>query len=206
MAYVAPTVRSVGDAVTAADYNIMANDVLDHESRILLAPQRIETVTLTSTGNISFSSIPQTYGSLRIVFRGRAAAATTAVGVGVRFNGDSASNYSFTFTQTNNATVSGGNVTTTSISFGVIAAANADASNYGAGVIDIPQYSVTSTGYKTGVGSGGTGASATVANAYQRSVTGQWHNTAAITSIQVIADNATTTFLAGSFATLIGMP
>lgn len=28
MAYVAPTVRSVGDAVTAADYNIMANDVL----------------------------------------------------------------------------------------------------------------------------------------------------------------------------------
>jgi len=34
MAYVAPTVRSVGDAVTAADYNIMANDVLDHETRI----------------------------------------------------------------------------------------------------------------------------------------------------------------------------
>ena len=28
MAYVAPTVRSVGDAVTAADYNIMANDVI----------------------------------------------------------------------------------------------------------------------------------------------------------------------------------
>jgi hypothetical protein len=28
MAYVAPTIRSVGDAVTAADYNIMANDVL----------------------------------------------------------------------------------------------------------------------------------------------------------------------------------
>ena len=28
MAYVAPTTRSVGDAVTAADYNIMANDVL----------------------------------------------------------------------------------------------------------------------------------------------------------------------------------
>ena len=34
MAYVAPTVRSVGDAVTAADYNIMANDMLDHESLI----------------------------------------------------------------------------------------------------------------------------------------------------------------------------
>jgi hypothetical protein len=28
MAYVAPTIRSVGDAVTAADYNIMANDVI----------------------------------------------------------------------------------------------------------------------------------------------------------------------------------
>lgn len=34
MAYVAPTIRSVGDAVTAADYNIMANDVIDHETRI----------------------------------------------------------------------------------------------------------------------------------------------------------------------------
>ena len=29
MAYVAPTIRSVGDAVTAADYNIMANDVIN---------------------------------------------------------------------------------------------------------------------------------------------------------------------------------
>ena len=29
MAYVAPTVRSVGDAVTAADYNIVANSVID---------------------------------------------------------------------------------------------------------------------------------------------------------------------------------
>ena len=29
MAYVAPTVRSVGDAVTAADYNIMANNDID---------------------------------------------------------------------------------------------------------------------------------------------------------------------------------
>jgi hypothetical protein len=29
MAYVAPTTRSVGDAVTAADYNIMANDVIN---------------------------------------------------------------------------------------------------------------------------------------------------------------------------------
>jgi hypothetical protein len=58
MAYVAPTVRSVGDAVTAADYNIMANDVIDHESR-LTALQRVgyeertTGYTITSVSNIA---------------------------------------------------------------------------------------------------------------------------------------------------------
>lgn len=34
MAYVAPSTINVGDPVTATDYNILVNDVIDHESRI----------------------------------------------------------------------------------------------------------------------------------------------------------------------------
>lgn len=49
MAYVAPTVRSVGDAVTAADYNIMANDVLDHETRIAALPRGVVASTTLAT-------------------------------------------------------------------------------------------------------------------------------------------------------------
>ena len=44
MAYVAPTIRSVGDAVTAADYNIMANDVIN-----LRALANVQSVLLTSS-------------------------------------------------------------------------------------------------------------------------------------------------------------
>lgn len=49
MAYVAPTVRSVGDAVTSADYNIVVNDVIDHETRILNS-ETLTTYTPTASG------------------------------------------------------------------------------------------------------------------------------------------------------------
>ena len=51
MAYVAPTVRSVGDAVTAADYNIMANNDIDFRSY----SNRYARAKLTS-GNITLNS------------------------------------------------------------------------------------------------------------------------------------------------------
>ena len=206
MAYVTPGTVAAGDVATAAAWNVLTNDVIDHESRILLAPQRIETVTLSSNGNISFSSIPQTYSSLRIVFRARAVVAVTAVVMCVRFNGDTGSNYSFQFTRSVNTAVSAGAVVATNIGLGVLPGASADASNFGSGFIDIPQYSVTTTGYKGVTGGGGCPASATVANSIQQNATGQWHNTVPITSVQLVADNATSTFVAGSYATLIGMP
>ena len=51
MAYVAPTVRSVGDAVTAADYNIMANDVID--TRAVLVNLKSTSLTTPTTTTIS---------------------------------------------------------------------------------------------------------------------------------------------------------
>ena len=69
MAYVAPTVRSVGDAVTAADYNIMANDVLDHESRISdVGLYHIATNTISAVNSSSFVSLlTSTYANYRII-------------------------------------------------------------------------------------------------------------------------------------------
>ena len=61
MAYTAPTVRSVGDAVTAADYNIMANDVIALRSQLELTRGRVgvSTAGVTVTFPVSlFTSTP----------------------------------------------------------------------------------------------------------------------------------------------------
>ena len=56
MAYVAPTIRSVGDAVTAADYNIMANDVI--ETAPFFSGWTTYTPTLTSaTGSPTLAAV-----------------------------------------------------------------------------------------------------------------------------------------------------
>jgi len=51
MAYVAPTIRSVGDAVTAADYNIMANDVLALRASQVNVVQAVKLDTFSTTSN-----------------------------------------------------------------------------------------------------------------------------------------------------------
>ena len=204
MAWTTPGTAVAGDVLTAAQWN---SDVRDNSLHLYQnSAQTIEKITLSSTGNISFSSIPQTYSSLRLICRVRAAAAVTAVAYGIRFNGDTTTNYSQQFIQSNNTTVTGGAVSVSNIGFGVCAGASANASNFSAGFVEIPQYSTTTTGYKVISGNGGNSASSTIANAYHRTTSGQWHSTAAITSIQLIADDATSTFVAGSYAILIGMP
>lgn len=204
MAWTTPGTAVAGDVLTATRWN---TDVRDNSLHLYQnTAQTIEKVTLSSTGNISFSSIPQTYSSLRIICRVRAAAAVGATAYGVRFNGDTSVNYSQQFIQSNSSTASGGANIISSIDFGVCAGSSADASNFSAGFAEIPQYSTTTTGYKVLTGQGGNSATSTVANSYHRTATGQWHSTAAITSIQLIADNPTTTFVAGSYAILIGMP
>ena len=53
----------------------------------------LDKVTLgTAASTITFSSIPQTYTDLVMVFDGTAASATYS---GIRFNGDTGNNYSF---------------------------------------------------------------------------------------------------------------
>lgn len=61
LAYVAPTARNVGYSVTAADQNIVANDIVDHESRILRGVESYTTVAKNlllsvSTGTVVYDS------------------------------------------------------------------------------------------------------------------------------------------------------
>jgi len=57
MAYVAPTTRSVGDAVTAADYNIMANNDIAIRSAQVNLKSTIVTALTFSTASTSFVDI-----------------------------------------------------------------------------------------------------------------------------------------------------
>jgi len=74
MAYVAPTVRSVGDAVTAADYNIMANDVLQFAPMVqgVFTTEAVRDAAITSPTEgmhayISASTIAAATGATTIV-------------------------------------------------------------------------------------------------------------------------------------------
>jgi hypothetical protein len=147
---------------------------------------------------VTFSSIPQTYTSLKIVLSGRANIAATVVAVGVRFNDDSGSNYPVQFIQVNNTTVSGGNGTLTTLECIVLPAATATAGIFGAAEITIPAYRVATVKSVLGFGSC---ASATAAQSYMRTGSGYWNNTAAITKISF-----SETMVSGTKATLIGIP
>ena len=86
MAYVAPTVRSAGDAVTAADYNIMANDVIalaagpvSHTSAAYVwndwnptnltnTPTNAPATALSSYANSTYFTLANAGGTLTITF------------------------------------------------------------------------------------------------------------------------------------------
>jgi hypothetical protein len=197
MAWTTPGTATAGEVLTAAFWNANVRDNSNHLYQN--TAQLIETITRGSGGAITFSSIPQTYTSLEIFMLVRADVATTAQAVGVRFNGDSGSNYRYIQIQVNNATVSGGSsAAANNIEVMVLPGTTAAANVFGAARIQIPFY--RSAVNKSVVGEGSC-ASATLGDAYHRSGSGFWNNTAAITSISFSSNFAT-----GSSATLIGIP
>lgn len=164
----------------------------------------LATVTLTSNGGISFSNIPQTFTHLQI----RYSAKTVHVGsfdeVYIRFNSDfTAGNYVSHILQASGSTIAS---TVQGISPTLNYMLNGDcpttvqnAALFGAGVIDIFNYS-SSTRTKTvrsysGVDANGSG--------FESIRTNLWTQTAAITEIQF---SGVQQFMAtGSTATLYGL-
>jgi hypothetical protein len=149
----------------------------------------IATTTFTSSvGNVTFSSIPQTYTDLVVVMS--YTLVTTTNFPFLRFNGDSGSNYSNTILSGNGSTATSTRSTSTStINLGI-----ANSSNPSNFIFSVPNYTNTTT-FKN-VLSRHNSASSTVA-----AIVGLYRSTSAITEILL---DATGNFATGT-ATLYGI-
>jgi hypothetical protein len=161
------------------------------------AMKPLATITLSSAqATVTFSSITSAYRDLVLVTN----ISTTSANDGsqiMRMNGDTASNYSNVWLETGVTSSqltttgivdSGGNVTTVTNSLATI-------------VWNILDYSATDK-HKQVLVRENTATSRTAAGV--STVTGRWANTAAITSIVLLAQNSTT-YAAGSTFTLYGV-
>jgi hypothetical protein len=149
--------------------------------------ESIQTITLTTTtASIEFISIPATYTHLQIRGLLRTSTANTNFDNALmQLNSDTASNYSWHLIQGTGASAgSGAGSSQTSMRCGEIPRNNVTASVFGVVVIDILDYANTNK-YKTirtinGVDANGSGAA--------RLDSGNWRNTAAISSIKIFPD------------------
>jgi large repetitive protein len=158
--------------------------------------------TYTLTGNqssISFNSIPSTYTHLQIRAVARTdRSADVTDSVNLRFNSDANSNYSDHFLSGNGSSVSGGATQTTSIT-GIIAtsATSANSNVFGAGVVDILDYTNTNK-YKTIRSIHGN-----AVNIVQMR-SGNWRNNSVVSTITLFP-NIGTNFVSGSRFALYGV-
>jgi hypothetical protein len=163
--------------------------------------ESIATTTLSTTAaSITFSSIPATYTHLQIRMIARDTRAVTLEGFVVQFNSDTAGNYSDHSVYGDGSSAAAyANTSATFMSPYAIASANATANVFGVSVIDILDYANTNK-YKTiraltGVDNNGSGAVGLAS--------GNWRNTAAITSVTVGAQVGT--WVANSSFALYGI-
>lgn len=158
-----------------------------------------------STSPVTFSSIPATFSSLRLIGFGRSSkAGTTSDSLALQFNTDTGANYHYQIGFTTNTTVSAAQATgQTSASFAELTPAGAVAGYAANFDLLIPGYAGT-TFNKTFqsrymVHANGTG----VGNIYDNTATGGWASTAAINEIQLLTGS---NWVAGSQVRLYGIP
>ena len=146
----------------------------------------ISTVTVGSGGaaNIEFTSIPQTYTDLCLVYSTRAA--TTGSDGSARFNSDTGSNYSYRKLGGDGTTTSSdsGTSQTSLTRVGRVNPSAATANVFSSNSMYIPNY--TSSNNKSVLIEGVSENNATGANIDV--IAGLWSNSAAITSITLLID------------------
>ena len=141
----------------------------------------------SATGTITFSNIPQTYKHLQLRVFGKSARASFGDTLFVKANGDTGANYYGHYMIGNGATASAGSYgSTTGVYIGQVAGASANASTFGATIIDILDYSNVYK-YKTFRDLDGMDNNDTNGAMVMRS--GLWNNTAAITSLSIVTDS-----------------
>jgi len=165
--------------------------------------ESIATTTITTnTASVTFSSIPQTYKHLQVRCLMRNTDAVSGQsGLYMRFNSDTASNYSWHRLYGDGATaVSGASTSTSSMLAGIGARTGSLASTFGVTVIDVLDY-VNTDKYTTIRGLTGHD---TNGGGYASLDSGNWRNTAAVTTIDLITD-ATYSFVQYSSFALYGI-
>ena len=146
------------------------------------------TVSGTTTGTVSFTSIPQVFNRLKIVIIGQIISGAVQY-VLMRFNGISTATYDYEQSYGNNATAGAINGTTqTSFRLPWISGDTLTASKPGQIIVEIPEYT-SSNWYKSYTAYGGC-APAVAASSYSGIFTGSNRATTAITQIDIIADGS----------------
>lgn len=162
-----------------------------------------------SSGTITFSSIPQTYSSLQLRILGKDTNTTSITLDGyVQLNGDAGSNYSYHYLRAGGGTVSasGGYPNSVIIMPNAFssskAATPAQANIYGVAIVDIHDYTST-TRNKTVRIFGGSDSNLSDAAIGPYLASGSWNNTAAVTSVSIVAGG--TAWTTGTTIALYGM-
>lgn len=164
--------------------------------------QIAQVITSGAATSVTFSAIPGTFTNLRVSFTGRSATAATSDPLLTQFNTDTANNYSYNFfvAAGTSAPTAGTSSSVGNILIGVLTGANSGANIAGSGNLLLNSYAQTTfaktvtcnTGYQT------TSTTSTYAG-----VSGQWNNTAAVTTIKFFLTSGAA-FVNGSTFTLYG--
>lgn len=186
---------------------IMASQISGH----LWAPEgaydSLATVTVgaTSVSSITFAGIPSGYKHLQIRYISRCNRADVGDSLGIQFNGDTGSNYARHYIDGNNGVVYVGASTSQTLSnSGYQAAGNTAANCFGAGIVDILDYTSTSKNKTIRFLGGVEDNTASAGDITFRS--GLWYATpAAITSITLLATSGTQNFVQYSQFALYGV-
>jgi len=151
----------------------------------------ISSITLgASVSSITFSSIPQTYTDLILVYSGT----SSITNLPIRFNSDTGSNYSYTRAFGDGSGASSDRES--NLSYGVYAIGSSQKTLATAHIMN---YSNTAT-YKTLLGRGGY-----TSSGYASMFCSMWRSTAAITSITLLGSTSSNNFSSGSTFDLYGI-
>jgi hypothetical protein len=179
-------------------------------SRLAAVPTSYESIATVTVGgggsaSASFTSIPATYTHLQLRWIGRASQANTGLGVYMRINNNTGSNYARHSLRGNGSAASAANsVSTTEISLGGVPGSSSPSGMFGAGIIDILDYTNTNK-YKTIRSMQGTNQN-TTADDNIFFVSGfMFANTNAVTQIDVVADSTGVGFVEYSQFALYGI-
>lgn len=199
--YIALPTKNPGDVLTSALWNTYLQGNADSGFVRKLA----DSTLVGSVAAFDFTSVPATFAHLLLMLYLRCDDVATITGANIRFNGDTGANYDFQYASGSAAAV------TATESFGATAgqcglapAASAAANLFGVAYVFIPHYAAAlnnkawkfQTITKFGTASG---------NITTREGGGFWRSSAAINQVTVV-DSGGGNFVAGSRATLLGLP